>query len=236
MRLHRFYVNKPLGEEIVVENVDSGKELIHQWTNVFRYRDGSKVILFSHLTPGFDYTYQILSVGPSSVVLSPVSKEKNILPERTITLCMSLVKKDVFETVVRQATELGVSSIVPVLAGRSEKKNLNLKRLESIAKEAAEQCGRGDIPVISKVENYKEAFEMRIRERNIYASLFGTPASDHAFLPNEALNLWIGPEGGWTDEEENSAKSGGAELFKLADTVLKADTAAITLLSAIVSI
>lgn len=227
MRLHRFYVNKPLGEELVVVE----KNIVHQWNTVFRYGDGKKVILFSPQNKGFDYTYQILSIGKDQASLDFISKEANFVPKRDLTLCMALVKKDTFETVVRQATELGATAIVPILAGHSEKKNINMERLETIAIEAAEQCGRGDVPTIFPVEKFQAAFEKRGRDRNIFASLLGAPISDHAFTETEPLNVWIGPEGGWTDEEETIAKSGGAELLRLGDTVLRADTASVAILS-----
>lgn len=230
MRLHRFYIEQPLGEELVVEQ----KELVHQWSTVFRLRDGDKVVLFSPTSTGFDHTYQILSIGKDRILLDFISKQENILPDGNISLCMAIVKKDTFETVVRHATELGVSSVVPILATRSEKKNLNMTRLRAIATEAAEQCGRGDVPEILPIENFKEALGKRGRDRNVFASLLGTPPSDHKFARDESVNVWIGPEGGWTDEEENIGKYAGMEFLKLTPTVLKADTAAVTALSTII--
>lgn len=233
MRLHRFYIDKPLGEEIVVENVDSGKELIHQWTHVFRYTSGDEVFLFSNSQPGTDHLYTITTVEKNRITLAPRSTTANILTDHEIILVMALVKKDTFETIVRQATELGVSRIIPLAASRSEKKNLNFERLLAIAREAAEQSGRGMVPVISQIMNPGEAFQATIGKRNIAGSLQGSPLSNAV---NENLALWIGPEGGWTEGEEEEFRTRNFTLMKLTDTVLKADTAAVALLSRLVSI
>ncbi len=232
MRLHRFYIEQPLGEELVVDQ----SELVHQWISVFRYQCENEVVLFSSANIGVDYIYRIASANKKVVTLSFVSEEKNILPKKEITLCMAIVKKDTFENVVRYATELGVSKIIPVLASRSEKKNLNLERLNNIAKEASEQSGRGTVPVIGEILSFNEALEQSKDATNIFTSLYGENSSalvNKGLIKNN-LTLWIGPEGGWTQEEEALAKENNFVLMKLTETVLKADTAAVCALSALV--
>lgn len=230
MRLHRFYVNKPLGEEIVVENVDGGKELIHQLTHVFRYTSGDEVFLFSSFNLGLDFLYRISSISKQTLSLVPVSTTSNILPKGEVTLVMALVKKDTFETVVRQATELGVSRIIPLIADRSEKKNLNRERMRAISIEASEQSGRGTLPEITEIMTMEGALAATVGSLRIIGSLQGERAT--AFEPILGkTSLWVGPEGGWTDKEELVAKEHGFHALKLGETALKADTAAVTLLS-----
>ena len=74
MRLHRFYIEQPLGEELVVEQ----SELVHQWISVFRYECEDEVVLFSFANIGVDYIYRIKSANKKVVVLSFVSEQKNI--------------------------------------------------------------------------------------------------------------------------------------------------------------
>lgn len=225
MRLHRFYVNKPLGEEIVVERAGEEKELFHQWTRVFRYRDGDEVILFSPSSKGTDTIYRFSSLSKDSATLVRVSSSPNILSSGN-ALVMALVKKDTFETAVRQATELGISRIIPLLAARSEKKGLNFERLSTIAKEAAEQSGRGDLPEIIPVCTMEEAFS-RSSGTLIVGSLHGEPLASQT----APWMLWVGPEGGWTDEEEALFKEKGFTFFTCAPTTLKADTALVVLVA-----
>ena len=229
MRLHRFYVNKPLGEELVVESAGEDKEIVHQWLHVFRYAAGDKVLLFSPFTPHQDFIYEISAISKQEIQLSYISSQPNTksLP---ITLVMALVKKDTFETIVRQATELGVSKIIPVEAARSEKKNLNFERLFAIATEAAEQSGRGSVPDITPIHSLEEAFS-KVSGISVVGSLRGKPLTNKL---NGDVTLWVGPEGGWTEEEEKSFADKEFFLLSCADTVLKADTAAVALLSKII--
>jgi 16S rRNA (uracil1498-N3)-methyltransferase len=240
MRLHRFYIDKPLGEEIVVE-IGSEKEqenkLAHQWTHVFRYTSGDEVLLFSSLSPGKDFLYRISETSKQKVTLTFISTSPHILPQ-PLTLVMALVKKDTFETIVRQATELGVTRIIPVAAARSEKKNLNFERLLVIAIEASEQSGRGAIPEITQITSISDAFEITKEVTNVIGSLHGNSAQEvlQALDISREIALWVGPEGGWVPEEEAVTREKGFVAMKLNHTVLKADTAALSLVSVIKSV
>jgi 16S rRNA (uracil1498-N3)-methyltransferase len=232
MRLHRFYVNKPLGEEIVVDQDSGEKELIHQWAHVFRFKSGDEVFLFNDSNPGTDFLYRIDSLSKDTATLALLSTKQNIVSAQSLTLVMALVKKDTFETIVRQATELGITRIIPLLASRSEKKNLNFDRLKAISVEAAEQSGRGTLPIIEGICSFEQAVQLTEGETNIVGSLQGL-SKENLDLSAEELALWVGPEGGWTQEEELHMERLGFHALKLTDTVLKADTAAVGLLSAL---
>lgn len=241
MRLHRFYVNKPLGEEIVVEHAreeEQHSKLVHQWHNVFRYTSGDEVFLFSETNPGTDYRYSFSSLSKQGATLIPVSTSPNILPSVDLTLVMALVKKDTFETIVRQATELGVTRIIPVEAARSEKKNLNFERLSVISTEASEQCGRGDIPKIGDILTFDEALEKTKDSLTIMGSLKGKAISPalYADTRSKKVAVWVGPEGGWTEEEERAAFKHGIIPFLCAETVLKADTATTALIASVLTL
>ena len=233
MRLHRFYVKQPLGEELVVENVGEGKQLLHQWTSVFRYTRGNEVILFSPYD-NQDYTYSIQTISKKEAVLSFLTKEESKKLSKYCTLYMALVKKDTFETIVRQATELGISTIIPVLADKSEKKNLNFERLTAIAIEASEQSGRGTVPLLGEIVTFSEALIKASSQPNIIGNINGQPLmnfNNEECNTKPSINIWIGPEGGWSKEEELLAKENNFFSIKLTETTLKADTAAIALLS-----
>lgn len=218
MRLHRFYVQEPLGEELHIDN----RELVHQWSSVFRYKEGDSVLLFSLATPSCDYEYRFEELQKGRARLSLVEKRSNVQPVKKATLFMSVVKKDTFEGVVRQATELLITDIIPVLASRSEKKSLNFERLNSIAKEAAEQCGRGDIPHIHPIISFKEAVGLVTENHVIFDS-----TGDDVTLNKEKEAIWVGPEGGWTSEELQLFREKGGSLSRLGNATLKADTAAV---------
>lgn len=150
MRLHRFYVLQPLGEEVVINDVS----LIKQWKNVFRYKKGDFVILFNG--DGTDISYSIETISTKETTLARKEITPVYIPERKLTLYISIIKKDLFELVVQKATEIGVSTIIPILSERSLLKNLNENRLQKIIIESSEQCGRGDIPTILPAISLKD--------------------------------------------------------------------------------
>lgn len=143
---------------------------------------------------------------------------------------MAIVKKDTFETVVRQATELMITDIVPVLASRSEKKGLNFDRLLSIVTEAAEQCGRGSIPTIHPIISFEEA-SVLADETHVIFDRRGGPLSED--IQKTVNAVWIGPEGGWADDEIDILTKKRVTILSLGTATLKADTAAIVGMSTV---
>ncbi len=227
MRLHRFYTLQPLGEVVVIND----SSVLNQWKNVFRYTQGVLVILFNG--DGYDYTYSIDSITSSSCNLTQTKRSPSYIPNKKVTLYLSLIKKDNFELVTQKVTELGVTNIVPILSSRSEKKNLNEDRLNKIIIEASEQCGRGDVAIVSPIISLSEALEtIKDKDNSMVFQMGGIPFNDNKLQEKlkDSLNisLFIGPEGGWTAEEELLFKEKGLTSVSLGNTVLRAETAAIT--------
>ncbi len=233
MRLHRFYVAQPLGEEVVIEDVS----LINQWTKVFRYTEGDFVILFNG--DGFDYSYSLVSVSKNSCSLVTQSSSPVYVPNKKTFLYLAIIKKDNFEVVVQKATELGVTDIMPLISERTEVKQLDTRRLRIIIKEAAEQSGRGDIPTLHEQVNYKDIKE-HLTHNNVEASrtfvttLFGKPVLEMVtnFNKNNTaksspLAFVVGPEGGWTDVEEKFIVENNFIPASLGATTMRAETAGI---------
>lgn len=225
MRLHRFYVTQPLGEEIVVDDVST----IKQWSRVFRYKQGDSVILFDGHHK--DCTYEIASIDQKEAKLFLTSVKETYPPKKSLTLYLSVIKKDNFELVVQKCTELGITRIVPVLGEHSEKKSLNLDRLQLIAQEAAEQCGRGDVPTIEEIVNISVAFKQREESvPQLVANMGGLQnGSDSALslLQSPRLAIWIGPEGGWSPKDLEIFALGESTTVSLGSNVLRAETAGI---------
>ncbi|MEI6843335.1 MAG: RsmE family RNA methyltransferase [bacterium] len=232
MRLHRFFVHTPISSE-TFDIVD--KDLVHQWKNVFRYNVGSQVILFDG--SGTDYLCMISSIRNLGATVQVVSKKSQPSPEatahrRNIWLCVALIKKDNFELVVQKATELGVTNIVPILCEHSEKRKLNMERMQKIAVEASEQSGRGDIPVIHEPQTISEIFESgALPQEKI---IFHTDSSDtipfkQYISSTNAVSFasFIGPEGGFSDKEIALFKSYNIPAVSLGTQILRAETAAI---------
>lgn len=221
MRLHRFYVSQPLGEEVVIDDVSK----IKQWAKVFRYTKGDFVILFNG--EGIDVTYTIETISSTSSTLLRTKQTTSIVPTRNVTLYLSIIKKDNFELVVQKVTELGVTTIIPILSDRSEKKNLSFERLQTIAIEALEQSGRGDTVTIKPITTLIDAIIQANQGNSWILQMNGTPVLQAHLNTNESVSLFIGPEGGWSDNELELFKNKGFKSVSLGNTVLRAETAAI---------
>lgn len=225
MRLHRFYVSQPLGEVVVLEDVS----LLKQWIKVFRYESGIFVILFNG--NGKEYKYLLEAISNTKSTLALEETYDSFIPSKKITLYLSLIKKDNFELVVQKATELGVTKIVPIISSRSEKKNLNEERLHKISTEASEQCGRGDILTISKIISLKEALNELKDPTTAYILQMNSNPLFEEIRKKENLSFFIGPEGGWSPEEEKLFTEHKIESISLGKTILRAETAAIAVSS-----
>lgn len=221
MRLHRFYVSQPLGEEVVIDDVS----LIKQWSNVFRYTKGDLIVLFNG--EGSDITYSFTSLSSKNASLLVQKKSPSYVPSTEITLYLSLIKGDNFELVVQKATELGVSYIVPILSERSEKKGLNLERLKKISIESSEQSGRGDIPTILPITTLTEILANKPPHEISYVLDISGNYFHKEKTGYKNIGLFIGPEGGWSDGEMQKFKENMVVCVSLGKTTLRAETAAI---------
>ena len=237
MRLHRFYTEQLIGGEDAaiganIVYVDTSK----QWRKVFRFVSGDRVIIFNGT--GIDFICEIRTFDGDTVRLVLIEKHINIAaPIRNVTLTMALVKKDTFEWVAEKATELGVSRIVPVIAERSEKKNLNIPRLRSIIIEATEQSGRGSVPVLEEIVTLADKLTRASLEKtsnNILAfDPTGQKYTEEIFSHAQLLEVLIGPEGGWSPTELALFKEKNIPIVSLGSQILRAETAVVAVLSRI---
>jgi 16S rRNA (uracil1498-N3)-methyltransferase len=232
MRLHRFYHSETIGDkkELIINSADFANQI----SRVFRLGVGDKVVVFDG--SGNDYICEIAEASTRGTVVLQVIEfsPSKYMPTRKIYLFQSMIKKDKFEWVVEKATELGVTDIVPVLAERSEKKDLNIERLRKIAIEASEQCGRGDVPTIATARlNLEELFTFDCQKVALH--LEGENfISARPRLAEGPIGVFIGPEGGWSPNELEMFHKNGVTICSLGKQVLRAETAAIATLSLVV--
>jgi 16S rRNA (uracil1498-N3)-methyltransferase len=170
-------------------------------------------------------------------------------PALPVTLVMSLYKFDRMEWALEKATELGVAAIAPVIARRTEKHlaSAAAKRVERwrrIAHEAAQQARRSDVPVVHDAvplaafaKGTSSAMRIVLAEQERTTMLRGALdealAAAGAEMP--ALEIAIGPEGGWAPDEEALFDASGWRAVSLGPRILRAETAAIAALAVIAS-
>jgi 16S rRNA (uracil1498-N3)-methyltransferase len=220
VRLHRFYVGDSikLTHDFWVQDVD----LIHQWQKVFRLSAGAEIVLFDGKE--HERLYKITKLEPGSTHVKHVTDLQRKTPKNNIYLFWSLLKKDKNDWVLQKCTELGVSHFVPLLSERVEKKGFDLERSRKIITEAAEQCGRGDIPSLREPMLLQTALSDYADKVTLYVCEQG---SNEHITNTDQLGLLIGPEGGWTDKELELMLQENIAQLRIGDFTLRAETAAV---------
>ena len=178
-------------------------------------------------------------------------------PALPVTLVMAVYKFDRMEWAIEKATELGVAAIAPVIARRTEKHlaqaaGKRVERWRRLAVEAAQQSRRSDVPQIydpvSLSERVKAAsaatgdaarsatIVLAEQERTTTLRIAVEDALRQAGSEMPALEIAIGPEGGWAAEEEALFDANGWRAASLGPRILRADTAALAALAVVASL
>jgi 16S rRNA (uracil1498-N3)-methyltransferase len=138
----------------------------------------------------------------------------------------SLIKQKNIELIIQKCTEIGVSGFIPLKTERSSSENINIPRLNGIAIEASEQCGRLDIPEISSPITINELEKMQ-GQGWVFLLLNQNGIAFSEMVPNNAeVYIISGPEGGFTEYEINQLGSFSNKV-KISQNILRAETAAI---------
>jgi len=236
----RIYVS-PLAKG--TSEIKLAEDTIRYLRNVLRLGPGDEVLFFDGT--GWEYRSVIEGFEDRGGTARIVAMQHIPLeiPIR-ITLAQGLPKGDKMEFIVQKATELGVARIVPFRSSRTvprrteERAARRLERWRRIAAEAAEQCGRGDVPEITESLPFREAlgasgagplkiiFWEAERSRSIREILKGSEARSA-----KEFFLVVGPEGGLSEEEVQIARESGFLTASLGHLVLRVETAAVAILA-----
>jgi len=224
-KIHRFIFDTDLKETIQVRD----QALLHQWAKVLRFKPGEEIEICDGRS--HEAVYKVMSLEKRIAELERIGKvrDNTAEPKRHVTLYMAILKREHTELVVQKATECGVSEIVPLVSDRTIKKRAKLERLRDIAKEAAEQSGRGRVPLIHEPLSMKAA--LAHAEMNAANYFFHTDAERDIFKGVKAghsrVGLFIGPEGGWSEEEAEQMLTHDLHVVSLGPRILRGETAAI---------
>ncbi len=161
----------------------------------------------------------VMGVIAGSIVGKPLSPK--------ITVCAAITKRDTFEWMLEKCTEIGVTEFIPIVTDRTIKRpKENAARLNLIIREASEQSGRFTLPTLTDPMSFGTAIGHT--EDMVRVAMHETGGTT---LPKihktSAVALFVGPEGGFTDEEITALRSAGAHLVTFGNLVFRAETAAI---------
>jgi 16S rRNA (uracil1498-N3)-methyltransferase len=208
---------------------------------VHRMREGERLVLFDP-DQALEADAEIAGVERSSVALVVGDvRPASLRPVRRVTLLQATCKSDKFDAIVRDATELGVSRVVPVFAERSVARPAGGRaaRWRKIAIEAARQCGRGDAPAISSPMDLVEAVPLFASGEGVVGYCLDPAASKPlgAALanvgPDVELAFVVGPEGGFTSAEIEACVTAGLSCVSLGPLTLRAETVCAAVLGAV---
>jgi 16S rRNA (uracil1498-N3)-methyltransferase len=234
--MNRFFVST---SDFHDEQVVLGKRQAHQIRNVLRMNKGDRIIVLDNT--GYEYE-AVLTEIKKDRVLGQIEQKRPAAgePQVRLTLYQSLLSRDKFELVLQKCTEVGVSRFVPVITQRSLVRYADtvtpnkLARWQRIIAEAAEQSHRGQIPELAESLNFADSlsglaeFDLRLiaspDEHN--TTLRKALHSSNRTKPRTPA-LFIGPEGGFTDQEFKLVCDAGATPVSLGPRILRTETAAV---------
>lgn len=235
--MHRFFIPQPYADEMKIEDVDAR----HIYT-VLKMKPGEKVQIVSD-----DGVTALAEIKETSAAYTLVRCLEVIAeshePSVKITLAQGLVKGEKMDFIIQKAVELGVSRIVPLAMEHSvvrydgDKANKKRERWQKIAESAAKQSKRDIIPKVADVET----IDKLMADCGCTVKIIAYECEDRQGLKQvlqknqqtDSILIIIGPEGGISETELNAARNGGAVPVSLGRRILRAETAGLTALSAI---
>jgi 16S rRNA (uracil1498-N3)-methyltransferase len=228
MRTHRIHLPTLQAGTVTL----TGSEA-HHLSTVLRVAVGQEVKAFDG--KGVEASGIIQSIDDFQVIVNlEEPKASEIEASLKITLCIALLKGDKLSDVIRQATELGVVAVQPFISKHCDVKELSankLERLRRVAQEASKQSGRSVVPEIREAVKLKDInLETTTFVAHPYASLSLNEGLENA---STDLTIMTGPEGGFSDEEIDMLGKSGAIPVRLGARILRAETAPIALIAAL---
>ena len=221
--------------QIVTDRITLTPDQRHYLQRVLRLRAGDRFIAIDGLG---HWWLSAIDTDNTAQILEAIAVQTEL--PINLTLLMAMPKTGM-DDIVRQATELGVTTILPIRSDRTllQPSVQKLDRWRRIAQEAAEQSERQIVPTILDPIAFRDCLlQFESTRRYIGVTRSAVPHLQHCLRPqspNETVAIAIGPEGGWTEAEVDAATAAGFEPVTLGKRVLRAVTAPIAAIALIVS-
>lgn len=232
--ISRFFCPLPLPASGEIQLPEA---LAHHAARVLRLRDGDPVILFDG--SGGEQPAVLSVRGKQCFAALGERREVECESPLRLVLVQALASGDKMDWIVQKAVELGVAAIVPVQAERSvlrlagERAAKRVEHWQQVAVSACEQSGRNRVPLVAPICGLRD-YLARPREG---VRLILDPGATQRLLdaarPAGEVQLLIGPEGGWSDDELAACRSAGCAGMRLGPRVLRTETAGLAAISAL---
>ncbi len=233
MRLTRVYIDSALTSDTIVE---LPRETASHIAKVLRARGGDPLVLFSG--DGREYAGTVESVRGSRVTAAvgaglDVDRESPF----AITLVQCVPRGDRMDFIIQKATELGVARILPVLSQRSvvrldeSQKLSKIAHWRAVAVSACEQCGRNRLPIIEMPAMLIDHLAIPLAATARLVLVPDLESGATLPSPGGAVEIAVGPEGGFGDDELEAFRIAGFARVRLGPRILRTETAAVAALT-----
>ncbi len=210
--------------------------------NVFRQSCGDEILINDR--QGNDYKCIIKTIEKDKLIATI----KETIPTNTeplieVVLFQSLIKGEKMEYVIQKAVELGIAKIVPIYTSRcvvklegEKKTTAKIERWNKISEAASKQSGRGKVPKITLPMTFKEGLQFATTDLDINIIPY-EKEKNHAIknvlqtINGTSFGIFIGPEGGFSEEEIQLAISLNVKPITLGNRILRSETASLAVIS-----
>ncbi len=231
MRTARFFVPADwVAASAQAFSIPAGS-LHKQITAVLRLKVGDELSLLTG--DGREFEGRIDQISRANVIGSITKTHETKKTDTDLIVCAAITKRDTFEWMLQKCTELGATKFIPLISERVIKRPTESpKRWQQIIREAAEQSGRRTLPLLTEPVSLADALTYTNKSTRIF--LHETGGKDLPKLHQSSSSaIFIGPEGGFSDNEITLAKEAKAQIVTLGDLVMRAETAAIVVVALI---
>ncbi|WP_347939321.1 16S rRNA (uracil(1498)-N(3))-methyltransferase [Rickettsia oklahomensis] len=227
MKYNRIYINSHLAENSKLElTIDH----IHYIKTVLRLKVNDSLRIFNG-TNG-EFLAQIIDISKNNLSVKLKEQLKKPGTESSLTLAVAIIKQDKLMLAINMATQLGITKIIPLITKRCQFRSVNIERLTKCMIEATEQSERLVPPIIEqaiKLQDYLKKNNNLILYANEHEKVENSILQISSSLNNSEVDIVIGPEGGFTNDElELFTSYKNTKSISLGSNILRAETAAIT--------
>lgn len=240
--MYRFYVEP---DQIGEKDIKITGSDVNHIRNVLRMKNGGKIIICNGQGKDFYCIIKDESDGQVSAEILEICDTDTELDGK-LYLFQGVPKKDKMELIIQKAVELGVYEIIPVMTKRTvvkledkKKEQKKIERWQAIAASAAKQSNRGIIPKIMDTMTFKEALayaknmDCKVIPYENAEDINKTRDIIQNIKYSQTTGIFIGPEGGFEEDEVKQAAETGVLPVTLGRRILRTETAGLAVLSMI---
>ncbi|MBF1280298.1 MAG: 16S rRNA (uracil(1498)-N(3))-methyltransferase [Neisseria lactamica] len=230
----RFYVDFALSPDSVVELPDN----VVRHLNVLRVKNTEEIVLFNGNGKSYPALPEVLEKRRASVRILSEEAADNESP-LNITLVQAVSAAERMDFTLQKSVELGVAEIRPIISERcvvrlsGERAEKRVARWQEIVVSACEQSGRNIVPKVLPLSTYAQALQQLPQETaKLLMSLNRAQKLSDVRPQSGKVVFMVGPEGGWTEKEEQQAFDAGFQSVTLGKRVLRTETASLAAIAA----